>query len=100
MTRDQAGNLQQINTPKINVATELLPKEEVEELVLEEVPDVSYEDVGGLDSQIEQITDAVELPFVHHKLFADYRLRVAQVLRDYGMNDRAQAPDDSRKAHG
>jgi len=33
-------------------------------------------------------------------IFADYRLRVAQVLRDYGMNDRAQAPDDSRKAHG
>ena len=33
-------------------------------------------------------------------IFADYRLRVAEVLRDYGMNDRAQAPDDSRSAHG
>jgi heme-degrading monooxygenase HmoA len=33
-------------------------------------------------------------------IFADYRLRVAQVIRDYGMNDRAEAPDDSRKAHG
>src|SRR3954451_15973728 len=53
---------------------EVLPRPEVEELVLEEVPDISYDDVGGLDSQIEQITDAVELPFVHHDLFADYRL--------------------------
>ena len=41
------------------------PRPEVEDLVLEEVPDVSYNDVGGLDDQIEQITDAVELPFVH-----------------------------------
>src|SRR5205085_3963751 len=43
---------------------ERLPRPEVEELVLEEVPDISYDDVGGLDSQIEAITDAVELPFV------------------------------------
>src|SRR5439155_22406246 len=48
---------------------ERLPRPEVEELVLEEVPDISYEDVGGLDNQIEQITDAVELPFVHRELF-------------------------------
>ena len=33
-------------------------------------------------------------------IFADYRLRVAEVLRDYGLNDRAQAPDDSRQVHG
>jgi heme-degrading monooxygenase HmoA len=33
-------------------------------------------------------------------IFADYRLRVAQVLRDYGMHDRAEVPDDSRNAHG
>lgn len=33
-------------------------------------------------------------------VFADYRLRVAEVLRDYGMNERAQAPADSRRAHG
>ena len=42
--------------------------------MLEEVPDVSYEDVGGLDDQIEQITDAVELPFVHQALFSEYDL--------------------------
>ena len=63
---------------------EVLPRPEVEELVLEEVPDVSYEDVGGLDSQIEQITDAVELPFVHHKLFADYRLPAPKGILLYG----------------
>jgi len=37
---------------------------------------------------------------VRQSIFADYRLRVAQVIRDYGMNERAEAPDDSRKAHG
>src|SRR3954451_7840964 len=63
---------------------EVLPRPEVEELVLEEVPDVSYEDVGGLDSQIEQITDAVELPFVHHDLFADYRLPAPKGILLYG----------------
>jgi proteasome-associated ATPase len=47
---------------------------EVEELVLEEVPDITYADVGGLDEQIEQITDAVELPFLHQQLFAEYDL--------------------------
>jgi proteasome-associated ATPase len=63
---------------------EVLPRPEVEELVLEEVPDVSYEDVGGLDSQIEQITDAVELPFVHHDLFAEYRLPAPKGILLYG----------------
>ena len=47
---------------------EKIPKSEVEELVLEEVPDVNYEDIGGLGAQIEQIRDAVELPFLH-KIF-------------------------------
>ena len=63
---------------------ERLPRPEVEDLVLEEVPDVSYEDVGGLDSQIEQITDAVELPFVHHALFADYDLPAPKGVLLYG----------------
>ncbi len=63
---------------------EVLPRPEVEELVLEEVPDISYDDVGGLDSQIEQITDAVELPFVHHDLFADYRLPAPKGILLYG----------------
>ena len=47
----------------------MIPKAEVEELVLEEVPDIDYEDIGGLAAQIEQIRDAVELPFLHPDLF-------------------------------
>ncbi len=63
---------------------EKLPRPEVEELVLEEVPDMSYDDVGGLDTQIEQITDAVELPFVHQKLFAEYQLPAPKGILLYG----------------
>jgi proteasome-associated ATPase len=63
---------------------EKLPRPEVEELVLEEVPDISYEDVGGLDSQIEQIADAVELPFLHHELFAEYKLPAPKGILLYG----------------
>jgi proteasome-associated ATPase len=63
---------------------ERLPRPEVEELVLEEVPDISYDDVGGLDDQIEQITDAVELPFVHQDLFQDYRLPAPKGILLYG----------------
>jgi proteasome-associated ATPase len=63
---------------------ERLPRPEVEELVLEEVPDVAYDDVGGLDDQIEQITDAVELPFVHHELFAEHKLPAPKGILLYG----------------
>jgi proteasome-associated ATPase len=63
---------------------EKLPRPEVEDLVLEEVPDVSYADVGGLDDQIEQITDAVELPFVHRELFATYKLPAPKGILLYG----------------
>jgi proteasome-associated ATPase len=63
---------------------ERLPRPEVEELVLEEVPDISYADVGGLDSQIEQITDAVELPFMHRALFEQYRLPAPKGILLYG----------------
>ncbi len=63
---------------------EVLPRPEVEELVLEEVPDISYDDVGGLDRQIEQITDAVELPFVHQDLFAEYHLPAPKGILLYG----------------
>jgi len=63
---------------------EKLPRPEVEELVLEEVPDISYNDVGGLDEQIEQITDAVELPFVHQHLFAEYQLPAPKGILLYG----------------
>ena len=63
---------------------EKLPRPEVETLVLEEVPDVSYDDVGGLDSQIEEITDAVELPFVHRELYAEYSLPAPKGVLLYG----------------
>jgi proteasome-associated ATPase len=63
---------------------ERLPRPEVEDLVLEEVPDISYDDVGGLDGQIEQIADAVELPFVHQELFTEYRLPAPKGILLYG----------------
>src|SRR6202171_6447648 len=58
-----------------NLVVERLPRPEVEELVLEEVSDVSYEDVGGLDDQIEQIRDAVELPYLYAELFFEHQLQ-------------------------
>ena len=67
-----------------DLVIERLPRPEVEDLILEEVPDISYDDVGGLDSQIEQITDAVELPFVHHALFAQYDLPAPKGVLLYG----------------
>jgi proteasome-associated ATPase len=63
---------------------EKLPRPEVEELVLEEVPDVTYADVGGLDSQIEAITDAVELPYLHRALFNEYKLPAPKGILLYG----------------
>jgi proteasome-associated ATPase len=63
---------------------ERLPRPEVEELVLEEVPDISYADVGGLDSQIEAITDAVELPFLHRDLFTEHKLPAPKGILLYG----------------
>ena len=70
--------------PRSGLLLEKLPRPEVEELVLEEVPDISYDDVGGLDEQIEQITDAVELPFVHHELFAEHQLPAPKGILLYG----------------
>ena len=70
--------------PRAGIILERLPRPEVEDLVLEEVPDVSYNDVGGLDDQIEQITDAVELPFVHQSLFAEYDLPAPKGILLYG----------------
>jgi proteasome-associated ATPase len=63
---------------------EKLPRPEVEELILEEVPDISYEDVGGLDSQIEAIMDAVELPFLHRDLFTEHKLPAPKGILLYG----------------
>jgi proteasome-associated ATPase len=63
---------------------EKLPRPEVEELVLEEVPDISYADVGGLDNQIEAITDAVELPFLYRELFVEHKLPAPKGILLYG----------------
>jgi proteasome-associated ATPase len=69
---------------RTGLVLERLPRPEVEDLVLEEVPDVSYEDVGGLDDQIEAITDAVELPFLHRGLFLEHRLPAPKGILLYG----------------
>ncbi len=63
---------------------EKLPKPEVEELILEEVPDISYEDIGGLDEQLEEIRDAVELPYLHGDLFKEHQLEPPKGILLYG----------------
>ena len=63
---------------------ERIPKAEVEELVLEEVPDIDYSDIGGLASQIEAIRDAVELPYLHGDLFVEHQLRAPKGILLYG----------------
>jgi len=70
--------------PRSNLLLERLPRPEVEDLLLEEVPDISYSDIGGLDDQIEQIADAVELPFLHQELFAEHRLPAPKGILLYG----------------
>ncbi len=70
--------------PRSVVVTELLPREEVEELVLEEIPDVSYEDIGGLEGQIDLIRDAVELPFLYAELFNEHQLEPPKGVLLYG----------------
>ena len=69
---------------KAGYAFERIPKAEVEDLVLEEVPDVGYGDIGGLTRQIEQIRDAVELPFLHKELYREYSLRPPKGVLLYG----------------
>jgi proteasome-associated ATPase len=63
---------------------ERIPKSEVEELILEEVPDISYDDIGGLARQIEQIRDAVELPYLYQDLFREHQLRAPKGVLLYG----------------
>ncbi|MEA2461960.1 MAG: proteasome-associated ATPase, partial [Actinomycetota bacterium] len=70
--------------PKSGHVLEKLPKPEVEELILEEVPDIAYEDIGGLDEQIEEIRDAVELPFLHAELFKEHELEPPKGILLYG----------------
>src|SRR3954454_3402349 len=63
---------------------EKVPKSEVEELVLEEVPDIDYTQIGGLVGQIEQIRDAVELPYLHPELFKEHQLKPPKGVLLYG----------------
>ncbi|HEY8729558.1 MAG TPA: proteasome ATPase [Acidothermaceae bacterium] len=63
---------------------ERIPKAEVEELVLEEVPDIDYSAIGGLAAQIEMIRDAVELPYLHADLFHEHKLRPPKGVLLYG----------------
>lgn len=70
--------------PRSGYVIEKLPKSEAEELVLEEVPDVSYEHIGGLEKEIEQVRDAVELPFLYPDLFAEHKLNPPKGVLLYG----------------
>ena len=70
--------------PRSAYVYEKIPKSEVEELILEEVPDIDYSDIGGLAGQIEQIRDAVELPFLHSDLFREHELRPPKGILLYG----------------
>jgi proteasome-associated ATPase len=70
--------------PRSAYAYERIPKSEVEELILEEVPDIDYTDIGGLARQIEAIRDAVELPFLHADLFREHQLRPPKGILLYG----------------
>ena len=69
---------------RTGTATEVVPLSEVEDVVLEESPDVSYDDIGGLDGQIEQIRDAVELPFLHADLYREHGLSAPKGILLYG----------------
>lgn len=70
--------------PRSGTLLEKLPKELIEELVLEEIPDVGYDDIGGLEGQIEAIRDAVELPYLYAELYAEHQLRPPKGVLLYG----------------
>ncbi|GGR40403.1 proteasome-associated ATPase [Nocardioides luteus] len=70
--------------PRSGYVYEKVPKSEVEELVLEEVPDIAYDSIGGLSGQIEQIQDAVELPYLYPELFIEHQLKPPKGVLLYG----------------
>jgi proteasome-associated ATPase len=70
--------------PRSGFVYERIPKSEVEELILEEVPDIDYADIGGLSRQIDQIRDAIELPYLHADLFREHDLRPPKGVLLYG----------------
>ncbi len=70
--------------PRSGFVFERVPKAEVQDLVLEEVPDIAYEDIGGLAGQIEAIRDAVELPYLHPELYREHHLKPPKGVLLYG----------------
>ncbi len=70
--------------PRSGFVYERIPKAEVQDLVLEEVPDIDYEDIGGLSRQIEAIRDAVELPYLHPELYKEHHLKAPKGVLLYG----------------
>jgi proteasome-associated ATPase len=70
--------------PRSGYVYERIPKAEVEELILEEVPDITYSEIGGLATQIEQIRDAIELPYLHADLFREHQLRAPKGVLLFG----------------
>jgi proteasome-associated ATPase len=79
----RSGDLLRLD-PRSSLLLEKLPQPDIEDLLLEEVPDIDYADIGGLDSQIELIADAVELPFLYGDLFAEHRLPAPKGVLLYG----------------
>jgi proteasome-associated ATPase len=79
----QVGDILRLD-PRAGVALEKLPKAEVEDLVLEEVPHITYADIGGLGPQIEQIRDAIELPVLYAEHFAAHKLIPPKGVLLYG----------------
>ena len=79
----RAGDYIRIDT-KTSLILEKLERPEVEDLVLEEVPDITYKEVGGLAEQIEMIRDTVELPYLHRDLFREYELEPPKGILLYG----------------
>ncbi|WP_368071895.1 proteasome ATPase [Nitriliruptor sp.] len=69
---------------RANTALERIPKAEVEQLILEQVPDISYDQIGGLGDQVEAIRDAIELPYLHADLFVEHELRAPKGILLYG----------------
>jgi proteasome-associated ATPase len=70
--------------PRSNYVLEKLPKSQVEEVILEEVPDVTYEDIGGLAAQIEELRDGIELPYLYPDEFREHQLRPPKGVLLYG----------------
>ena len=82
-TKLRIGDRVRIDT-RSGLVLEVLGRPDVDELLLEVVPDVTYDDIGGLDTQISAIADAVELPFLHADLFAEHRLPAPKGVLLYG----------------